>query len=163
MLRVLNCLETQHDGWLVLLAACVCFLTSLAAVNLFQRARVVEGKASFIWLGTAGAVTGCGVWATPFIAMLAYTPGFPVRYDMPTTAMSLVVATVMTTAGFAVALFGGRRWGGITGGPMVGIGIAGMHYIGMASLRIPAAIVWMPDLVIASILLGVLFGAAWHL
>ena len=159
MLRVLNCLETQHDGWLVLLAVCVCFLTSLAAVTLFQRARVVEGKASFIWLGTAGAVTGCGVWATHFIAMLAYAPGFPVRYDMPTTAMSLVVATVMTTAGFAVALFGGRRWGGITGGAMVGIGIAGMHYIGMASLRIPAAIVWMPDLVIASILLGVLFGA----
>ena len=40
MFRVLNCLETQHDNWLVLLAGCVCLLTSLAAVNLLQRARV---------------------------------------------------------------------------------------------------------------------------
>ena len=94
MLRVLNCLESQHDSWLVLLAGCVCLLTSLAAVNLFQRARVGGGKTSLMWLGTAGAVTGCGVWSTHFIAMLAYTPGFPIRYDLTTTVMSLVVATI---------------------------------------------------------------------
>jgi len=160
MLRVLDCLESQHDSWLVLLAACVCLLTSLAAVNLFQRARVGGGRASLMWLGTAGVVTGCGVWSTHFIAMLAYTPGFPIRYDLTTTLMSLVVATVMTTAGFATALLGHRRWQAIVGGAMVGIGIAGMHYMGMASLRIPAEIVWMPDLVIASVLLGACFGAA---
>jgi diguanylate cyclase len=160
MYRVWNCLETQHDGWLVLLAACVCFLTSLAAVNLFHRARVAEGKASLTWLGTAGAVTGCGVWATHFIAMLAYTPGFSVTYDMLTTAASLVVATIMTTAGFAIALYGGRHWGGMAGGAMVGLGIAGMHYMGMASLRMPAEIIWMPELVVVSILLGTIFGAA---
>ena len=147
MFRVLDCLENQHDSWLVLLAACVCLLTSLAAVNLFQRARVGGGTASLMWLGTAGAVTGCGVWSTHFIAMLAYTPGFPIRYDLTTTAMSLVVATVMTTAGFATALLGHRRREAAVGGAMVGIGIAGMHYMGMASLRIPAEIVWMPDLV----------------
>jgi diguanylate cyclase (GGDEF)-like protein len=160
MLRVLDCLETQHDSWLVLLAGCVCLLTSLAAVNLFQRARAVGGRASLLWLGTAGAVTGCGVWSTHFIAMLAYTPGFPIHYDMTTTVMSLVVATVMTTTGFATALLGNRYWEPIVGGAMVGIGIAAMHYMGMASLRIPAEIIWMPDLVGASILLGVCLGAA---
>jgi diguanylate cyclase (GGDEF)-like protein len=160
MLRVLECLETQHDSWLVLLAACVCLLTSLAAVNLFQRARVGGGRASLMWLGTAGAVTGCGVWSTHFIAMLAYTPGFPIRYDLTTTVMSLVVAAVMTTAGFATALLTNGRREAIVGGAMVGIGIAAMHYMGMASLRIPAEIVWMPDLVVASVLLGACFGAA---
>jgi diguanylate cyclase (GGDEF)-like protein len=160
MFRVVDCLEAQHDGWLVLLAGCVCLLTSLAAVNLFQRARVLEGTASLIWLGTAGVVTGCGVWATHFIAVLAYTPGFPIGFDMPITVLSLVVAATMTMIGFVVARFGGRRWGGIAGGAMIGIGIAAMHYIGMASLRIPAEIIWMPDLVIASILVGVVFAAA---
>jgi NO-binding membrane sensor protein with MHYT domain len=43
---------------------------------------------------------------------------------------------------------------------MVGIGVAAMHYMGMASLRIPAEIVWMPDLVVVSVLLGTCFGAA---
>ena len=160
MFRVLNCLETQHDGWLVLLAGCVCFLTSLAAVSLFQRAGVVEGKGRLIWLGIAGAVTGCGVWATHFVAILAYAPGFSIRYDMTTTVLSLLAAIAVTTAGFATAVYGDRRWGGVAGGTVVGIGIACMHYIGMAALRIPALIVWMPDLVIASVLIGVLFGAA---
>ncbi|HEY4985721.1 MAG TPA: EAL domain-containing protein, partial [Bradyrhizobium sp.] len=135
-------------------------LTSLTAVNLFQRARGNGGGTSLMWLGTAGAVTGCGVWSTHFIAMLAYTPGFPIRYDIATTVMSLIVAAVMTTAGFATALLGNRRSQAILGGAMVGFGIAAMHYMGMASLRIPAEIVWMPDLVIASIVLGVCFGAA---
>src|SRR5664279_857946 len=64
MFRVLTCLEVQHDYRLVFLAGCVCLLTSLAAVNLLQRARVVEGRSRLIWLLTAGIVTGWGVWST---------------------------------------------------------------------------------------------------
>jgi diguanylate cyclase (GGDEF)-like protein/PAS domain S-box-containing protein len=160
MLRILNCLETQHDWRLVLLAGCVCFLTSIAAVNLFQRARVSEGRSRLVWLLAAGTMTGCGTWATHFIAMLAYTPGFLVSYDLTITTFSLLVAIVVVTAGFAVALFSGARWGGLAGGALVGIGVACMHYMGMASLQIPADIIWMPDLVTASIVLGILFGAA---
>jgi diguanylate cyclase (GGDEF)-like protein/PAS domain S-box-containing protein len=160
MLRILNCLETQHDWWLVLLAGCVCFLTSIAAANLFQRARVCEGRSRTVWLFAAGTMTGCGVWATHFIAMLAYTPGFAISYDLTITMFSLLVAIIVVTSGFAVALFGGARWGGLAGGALVGTGVACMHYMGMASLRIPAEIVWMPDLVAASVVLGILFGAA---
>jgi diguanylate cyclase (GGDEF)-like protein/PAS domain S-box-containing protein len=160
MLRILNCLETQHDWRLVLLAGCVCFLTCIAAVNLFQRARVSEGRSRMVWLLAAGTMTGCGTWATHFIAMLAYTPGFLVSYDLTITTFSLLVAIVVMTAGFAVALFSGARWGSLMGGALVGIGVACMHYMGMASLQIPADIIWMPDLVTASIVLGILFGAA---
>ncbi|MGJ4932122.1 ATP-binding protein [Bradyrhizobium sp. HKCCYLS2038] len=159
MLRVLSCLETEHDKWLVLLAACVCLLTSLAAVNMLQRARVTDGDARRTWLAIAGIVTGGGVWSTHFIAMLAYTPGFPIRYDLLMTVMSLVAAAVTTTAGFAAAVLGRHRQRAAIGGAMVGLGIAVMHYMGMASLRIPAVIVWMPDLVTASVLLGMVFGA----
>jgi diguanylate cyclase (GGDEF)-like protein/PAS domain S-box-containing protein len=160
MLRIWNCLETQHDWRLVLLAGCVCFLTSLAATSLFQRARASEGRSRTAWLFAAGLTTGCGTWATHFISMLAYTPGFPISYDLTITIFSLGVAIIVVTAGFAVALVGGARWGGLAGGALAGVGIACMHYMGMASLRIPAEIVWMPDLVTASIIVGMLFGAA---
>jgi diguanylate cyclase (GGDEF)-like protein/PAS domain S-box-containing protein len=160
MLRILNCLETQHDWRLVLLAGCVCFLTSLAAANLFQRARVAEGRLRLAWLFAAGSMTGSGTWATHFIAMLAYTPGVPVSYDLRITIFSLFAAVVVVTSGFAVALFGGGRWSGRIGGALAGTGVACMHYMGMASLQIPAEIVWMPDLVTASVVLGMLFGAA---
>ena len=76
--------------------------------------------------------------------MLAYGPGFSINYDLNITALSLFVAIVLITAGFATASFGSARWGGIAGGALAGIGIACMHYMGMASLLIPAEIVWMP-------------------
>jgi NO-binding membrane sensor protein with MHYT domain len=37
MYRVLNCLQTQRNVWLVVLAGTICLLTCFAAVNLFQR------------------------------------------------------------------------------------------------------------------------------
>lgn len=159
MLKVWDCIATQHDWRQVLLAAAVCFLTSVAAVNLFTRARTATSDTRITWLITAGVLTGCGTWATHFIAMLAYTPGFPIHYDLLITACSLVSATVMTTAGFAVALLGRTRQTALMGGALIGIGIACMHYMGMASLRIPAIIVWQPGLVAASIVFGMLFGA----
>src|SRR5436309_13139551 len=101
-------------------------------------------------LSAAGIMTGCGIWATPFIAMLAYTPGFALSYDLAITMLSLVVAIVVVSSGFAVALFGGARWGGLAGGGLVGMCVACMQYMGMASLPIPDEIVGMPDLVTAS-------------
>ena len=50
-------------------------MASLAAINLFGRARATSGRARGTWLAVAGATTGCGIWATHFIAMLAYDPG----------------------------------------------------------------------------------------
>jgi diguanylate cyclase (GGDEF)-like protein/PAS domain S-box-containing protein len=126
MLRIWNCLATRHDWWLVLLAGCVCFLTSFAAANLFQRARISEGRSRIVWLVAAGVMAGCGTWATHFIAILAYTPGFAVSYDLTITIFSLFVAIILVTAGFAVALLDGARWGGLAGGAIAGIGIACM-------------------------------------
>ena len=153
MLRVWNCLESQHDWRLVLVAGVVCLLTSLAAVNLYQRARVSDERAGMFWLLTAGAVTGGGIWATHFIAMLAYTPGVEVDYDLKLTVASLILATVMTTLGFSAASHGGRRWGAVVGGALIGIGIAAMHYTGMASLNLLLA--WNEGIVITSILSGI--------
>jgi len=160
MFRIWNCLQTQHDWWLLLLAGSICFLSCLAAANLFQRARAAGGRPRAVWLVAAGGITGCGTWATHFIAMLAYTPGFAISYDLTITMLSLAAAIILVTGGLTVALYSPVRWGGLAGGALTGGGIACMHYMGMAALRIPADIVWMPDLVVASIGLGVLFGAA---
>jgi diguanylate cyclase (GGDEF)-like protein len=159
MLRVWNCIELQHDWRQILLAAAVCFLSSLAAVNLFTRARTALPDTRLAWLITAGAVTGFGTWATHFIAMLAYTPGFELHYDLIITACSLVASAVMTTAGFAIALFNRTKRNALAGGAVIGLGIACMHYMGMASLRIPAIIQWMPDLVTVSVVGGMVIAA----
>jgi diguanylate cyclase (GGDEF)-like protein len=160
LFRVLYCLTAEHDWRLVALAGVVCFLASLAAVSLLHRARATTGKARAIWIATAGAATGGGIWATHFIAMLAYEPGPPITYNIGLTTLSLLAAITITAAGLALAVATRERVGALMGGGIVGLGVGAMHYLGMFAVEVPAQIAWRTDLVLLSVVLGVLFGAA---
>ena len=160
MFRVLTCLGGEHDWRLVVLAGAVCFLASLTAISLSRRALVTRGRTRALWLISAGAAGGCGIWATHFIAVLAYQPGVPIGFDVALTALSLVVAVVMSAAGLAVAVVAPARWAAPLGGAILGAGIASMHYLGMSALVVPGRVTWALDLVSASIILGMLFAAA---
>jgi PAS domain S-box-containing protein len=159
MLQIYTCLTTQHDWRLVAVAAVICFIASLTAISLFHRARATDGRARAVWIGTAGITTGFGIWATHFIAMLAYTPGVGIGYDTSLTAVSLGAAAVVTSIGLAVAVYVPARWGASVGGGIVGAGIACMHYLGMWAVEVPGHIDWSWNLIAASIVLGLLFGA----
>jgi NO-binding membrane sensor protein with MHYT domain/nitrogen-specific signal transduction histidine kinase len=158
MFRVLTCLTAEHDYRLVVLAGVVCFLASITAVNLFHRARSTRAGVRAAWLITAGAATGCGIWGTHFIAMLAYEPGVPTAYDIGLTLLSLVIAAAVTGLGLSVAVYSASRWNAVLGGGIVGGGIACMHYLGMWVLEVPGRVTWWLDLVVVSIALGMVFG-----
>jgi NO-binding membrane sensor protein with MHYT domain len=157
VLRVWNCLSVQHDWSFVVLAGLVCLLTSISAMNLFQRAQAGKRRPRLMWLLAAGFATGTGAWATHFIAMLAYKPGFAIEFNLTITFLSLAVSVVMMTTGFAAALFSDGKKGIVAGGAMLGIGIACMHYLGMAALGDHTEIVWIPGYIFASVLLSVAF------
>jgi NO-binding membrane sensor protein with MHYT domain len=159
MFRVLNCLAVEHDWRLVAVAAVVCLLASLTAINLFKRACATGGRSRLLWLLTAGAAVGGGIWATHFIAMLAYEPGVPVGYGLGLTMLSLFAAIAITTLGLTVAVTQSHAWSGAAGGAVVGLGIGGMHYLGMQALELPGRISWSSDLVASSIAFGVIFSA----
>ena len=158
MFRVLTCLTTQHDLRLVVVAGLVCYLSSLTAITLFNRARSMSGHARAIWIVAAGTATGCGIWATHFLAMLAYDPGVPVAYDINLTILSLMAAAGITSAGLAVAILVPIRWGAPIGGAIIGAGVACMHYLGMWAVELPGRVTWDPALVTASIVLGMALG-----
>ena len=159
MLRILTCLAVEHDLRLVVLAALICFLSCYVAVTLTQRAQVTEGAARGIWLGAAGASSGFGIWATHFIAMLAYDPGVVMGYDMKLTFLSLAIAIGVTSIGLAVATYIAGRSAVIAGGLLLGAGITSMHYIGMSAVEMPGTIVWDQAYVVASIIFAGVFGA----
>jgi hypothetical protein len=117
-------LDNLADWRLVLLAALVCFLASVTAINLFRCAQSTTGRGRAAWIVTAGAATGCGIWATHFIAMLAYEPGVPTGYDIGLTALSLVVAIGITCIGLSVPAYRPNRWSAPAGGAILGGGIA---------------------------------------
>src|SRR5438552_8576533 len=100
MFRVLTCLTGEHDWRMVLLAGLVCFVASIVAINIFHRAITSQARTRLIWISIAGAAIGYGIWATHFIAMLAYEPGVSTGYGVVLTTLSLVVAMVLTCGGF---------------------------------------------------------------
>ena len=160
MYRVFTCLGGEHDWRLVIVAGVVCFLASLTAISLFGRARATEQRARIIWILAAGVATGCGIWATHFIAMLAYSPGVSIAYDIALTSLSLLAAICVTATGLSVAVYGPQRFGPVMGGGVVGAGVACMHYLGMWAVQLPGHVHWGLDLVAVSILLGLVLGMA---
>jgi diguanylate cyclase (GGDEF)-like protein/PAS domain S-box-containing protein len=107
-------------------------------------------------LALDAAAAGFGIWATHFIAMLAYDPGIGAGYDVTLTILSLLIAILLTGAGLTMALGAfGQKTAAVIGGAVVGGGVAAMHFTGMLALEVPARITWSPDLVMASIALGI--------
>jgi diguanylate cyclase len=159
MLKVYNCVADAHDLRLVGLAALICVLASFAAINLLRHARNSAGHMRFVWLAVSAISTGFGIWATHFVAMLAFTPGIPSGYNIALTALSLVVAILLTGAGLCISLIPNWRHGPWIGGAVVAGGIAAMHYTGMAAFEIAGIILWDPVLVAASIAIGAVIGS----
>src|ERR1700676_4891373 len=159
MFQVYTCLTVDHDWRLVVLAGAVCFLASAVAISLFHRAQATIGRTQLVWLTLDAAAAGCGIWATHFIAMLAYDPAIGAGYNFVLTILSLLIAVLITGAGLGAALLDFGRWTAVGGGAVVGGGIAAMHYTGMMALEVPGRLTWAPNLVVASIALGIAFGA----
>jgi diguanylate cyclase (GGDEF)-like protein/PAS domain S-box-containing protein len=159
MFQTLTCLTTEHDLRLVALAGAICLLASTVAISLFHRAQATQGRAQLVWISLNAAAGACGIWATHFIAMLAFDPGVGAGYDFGLTVLSLIFAVVITGVGFSIALLDFSEWDAAMGGAVVGVGIAAMHYTGMLALEIPDRISWSYDLVMASIVFGAAFGS----
>lgn len=114
------------------------------------------------WLALGAASIGCGIWTMHFIAML----GFQVRqvsisYDAPLTVLSLVVAVVVVAIGvFTVGYRGTAPSVLLSAGVLTGAGVAAMHYLGMAAMRMRARIDYDPTVVALSVLIAVVAATA---
>jgi diguanylate cyclase (GGDEF)-like protein len=159
MLDVIQTLLFEHDLKLVALAALICALSAFSAITLFTHARKSGSGMRKIWLAIAAVATGSGIWATHFIAMLAFNPGMALGYDFMVNLSSLGIAITVTGGGLWFAAIGTRRSDSWLGGAVVGLGISAMHYTGMAAVLIGGEISWRPELVALSILYGLIFGA----
>jgi methyl-accepting chemotaxis protein len=159
MFEVYNCLTVEHDWRLVGVAAVICLFASLSAITIFNRARATSGRNRAIWIIAAGVAGGFGIWATHFVAMLAYEPGITVAYGLTLTIFSLAAAAATVSFALSIAVYVQERWAAPLAGALIGGGIAAMHYTGMFAVEIPGRIEWKLNLVAASIILGMIFGA----
>ncbi|MFJ8045125.1 MHYT domain-containing protein [Kitasatospora sp. NPDC096147] len=137
--------HTVH-GWITpaisYLAAC---LGALLALRSTRWALLTEGRTRRNWLFFASVSLGLGIWSMHFIAMLGFAVrGAEIRYNVPLTVVSLVVAIVVVGVGIFTVGHSRRspRAALLAGGVATGLGVAAMHYLGMAAMRINGALVY---------------------
>ncbi|MBV9702387.1 MAG: bifunctional diguanylate cyclase/phosphodiesterase, partial [Methylobacteriaceae bacterium] len=160
MNRVFLCLTTEHDLRLVAVAGVVCLLSTIVGYDLLARAVAERRAIRFSWLAAAALVTGGGVWATHFIAMLAYDPGVPLGFAVATTLGSGVGGIVLAGVGFVLIASAPKSpVVRVLSGAVIGGGVAMLHYVGMAAVVLQGTIVWDDDLVAASVIGGCALGA----
>ncbi|MFF1695420.1 MHYT domain-containing protein [Streptomyces sp. NPDC058257] len=126
------------------------------------RALAAGGRSKKNWLISASVAIGAGIWTMHFIAMLGYTvDGTAIRYDIPLTLLSLVVAIAVVGAGVFTAGYGNSRVRSIVlGGVGTGLGVAAMHYIGMAAVQLNGSISYDPALVALSVFIAIAAASA---
>jgi PAS domain S-box-containing protein len=154
----------SYDYRLVSLSILIAIGAAYAALDLAARITAARGRARLAWLAGGATAMGIGIWSMHYIGMLAFSLPVPVLYDWPTVLWSLIAAIFAA----AVALFvvSGENMGwsrALAGSAIMGGGIAAMHYIGMAAMRLPASRSYDPLLLTLSIVfaIGISLVAIW--
>lgn len=144
-----------YDPFLVALSYIVAAFGGYVALDLTSHARRAR-RWSNAWLAGASLALGAGIWSMHFIGMLALQTPMPITYDTGLTALSFALAVTMSGAGlFAVAQKGTNRLFLPVAGTLTGLGIVSMHYVGMASMQMPARLDYDTSLVILSTVIAV--------
>src|SRR3979409_201799 len=148
----------QYEPFLVALSFVISVFGSYTALQL-----AIAIPQARTWTAVIGSVTGASValgggaiWSMHFIGMNAADMGMPVSYDPVLTFASLVLSIAAPAIGlFIVGRSGGGPWNLPLGGVLTGLGVALMHYTGMAAMIMPAKITYDPTLFAASLVIAV--------
>jgi PAS domain S-box-containing protein len=161
MSAMLASIPHHYDWRLVGLSIIIAMGAADAAINMAGRTAAAEARSRFAWLGGGAVAMGIGIWSMHYIGMLAYILPFPVLYDLPTVLASLAAAILSS----AVALYCVSRKdldpvSLVLASVIMGSGIASMHYIGMAAMRVPAMCHYNRAILAASVAIAVAVSAA---
>jgi methyl-accepting chemotaxis protein PixJ len=156
MLQADITMQGTHDLRLVALSIVTAVFSSYTALDLAERVRTSKGKVRLAWLIGGAIVMGAGIWSMHFVAMLAFMLPIPMVYNVFTVCLSILPAII--ASGGALILTRRQTLSQsqlLIGGVLMGIGIASMHYIGMAAMEIDAKIRYNPFLLVLSIAIAI--------
>jgi NO-binding membrane sensor protein with MHYT domain len=158
---------TVHNFSYGLLTPVVAYLMSclgaFIGLRCTTRARATAGASRVRWLLLAAVSVGAtGIWVMHFIAMLGFTiPGQVIHYNVVITILSMVIAVVVVGIGLLIVGFGKQNWRTLLlAGTFTGIGVASMHYTGMAAMRMQARMTYNPELFALSIVIAIVAATA---
>lgn len=139
MFRVFECIRAQHDHLTTSVAGLIWLFGSLALFLALARAQECRGRRRASWLAIGAVVGGMGVWATHFVAMLAYKGALPISYTLAPTVVSAAIS--VAGCGIALAMLGRFSLSRcLASGAVLTAAVGAMHFVGMSALRVQARV-----------------------
>ncbi|HVJ43698.1 MAG TPA: MHYT domain-containing protein [Dongiaceae bacterium] len=147
---------TYDDPRLVILSLLIALLASFTSLQLADRILANRGLYRSAWLCAAALALGGGIWSMHFIGMLALHMPLRVTYDVNLTIISLLLAISAAAASYRIVVENAAAgWRLALGGVLAGIGVAVMHYTGMAAMTMQATVTYDPVLFTFSVVIAV--------
>lgn len=149
-------MTATYNPYLVIVSAIIAVLASYTALDLAGRVTTAPVADRKSWLVGGAIAMGIGIWSMHFMAMLAFSLPISINYNFFLTVASLLAA--IFASGLALAIVSRPKVGTsalFTSAIFMGIGIGGMHYIGMAALEMTATIHYNPTFFLLSVVVAV--------
>jgi NO-binding membrane sensor protein with MHYT domain/nitrogen-specific signal transduction histidine kinase len=138
-------MDSSYNPTLVAISVAIASLASYSALDLAGRVTVAQGRTRLAWLASGSAAMGLGIWSMHFVGMLAFHLPTQIAYQIPLVVLSALIAIAASgLAMFAVSRVDLPAPRLVVAGLIMGVAIAGMHYVGMAAMRLPASITYDP-------------------
>ena len=153
------CIAYEHDLRLLALAVVLTVLTLLTSSVLFRRAGRRSGTRPALWVSLGALCVASGAWSVHFVGMLAYLPGVPIGFRPAPTLASLAIIVPLALVAFRQGAKAATPLGRALAGGLFGLGVSGMHYVGMTALEAPGRFSWTAATVAVSVALACGFGA----
>jgi PAS domain S-box-containing protein len=154
-------IQQSYSLGLVLFSIVVATLGAYVAVEIAQRVRAAHGRRRMLWTCGGALALGLGIWSMHFVGMLALQLPVLIWYD----ALFIFLSALAAVVGCAIAFSIFNRatvssWLLALASVFMGLAIAGMHYIGMAGMRMSAYVSYDPPIVAASVAIAIVFSFA---
>jgi PAS domain S-box-containing protein len=148
---------SSYDPILVVLSVVIAIGAGFTALDLAGRVASSQGFSRWLWLAGGAFAMGLGIWSMHFTGMLAFHVGeAQMAYDLTLTIASMLVAFAASWWALWVAsraTIAIRNL--LAGGLLMGLGIASMHYVGMAAMRMPTVQSYDPGLFALSLVIAI--------
>lgn len=157
-------LESSYNEVLIACSIIVAILASYTALNMSSRVTSASGRTAVLWLAGGSFAMGFGIWSMHFVGMLAFSLPIDLGYNVPLTLLSLLIAIASSALALYLVCHDKLPWARLlSGGTLMGLGIASMHYIGMEAMLMNPHIFYVPWLVGLSIIIAIIasVGALW--
>jgi PAS domain S-box-containing protein len=154
-------IDKSYNLGLVVLSVAVAIVGSYVGIEIAQRVRLDSGRRRHLWIWGGALAMGLAIWTMHFVGMLGLQLPEPVWYDAVLITLSIVAAIIGSAIAFLVFSRATASWILLAVASLfMGLAIVGMHYTGMAGIRMRGHIYYNPLIVAASVAVAVIVSFA---